>query len=120
MARRFKGKQLNKPLQIDGDLSITGSLIVTGVVTGSFYGDGSGLTNINVSDLTLFQIVSGSTSARVDVGNGDLFIVKKSGIELFKVNNNGVVIYNDRQDTPPFVYGGIMYSSSNFWVGLDD
>jgi hypothetical protein len=74
--------------QFTGSVSITGSLTVIGpvnfsggTVSGTFIGDGSGLTNVSVgsiSGLTLNSIASGSTTASVSDGafsvNSDTYI----------------------------------------------
>ena len=58
----------NRGLEINTNTTITGSLNVTGSVSGSFIGDGSGLYNIPASGVTgleLNKIVSGSVSASI-------------------------------------------------------
>jgi len=63
---------------ITGSLNVTGSLIateanITGSFTGSFFGDGGGLTNIPASGivgLNLSQIASGSATASISPDGG--------------------------------------------------
>jgi hypothetical protein len=82
------------------DLQITGSLVVTGGVSGSFsgsfQGDGSGLTGIPSSAITglqLFRISSGSVSASVDTADSsNIFNIVSSSIPLLRLNNNGTLI----------------------------
>ena len=81
------------------DLQITGSLTVTGGVSGSFSGsfegNGSGLTGIPSSAITglqLFRISSGSISASVDTADTtSIFNIVSSSIPLLKLNNNGTL-----------------------------
>ena len=48
----------------------------------------------------------------------DSFIIKSgSNFDAFKVNNEGVSVLGDFQYTPTAQDGGIMYSSSNLYVG---
>jgi len=48
----------------------------------------------------------------------DSFIIKSgSNFNAFKVNNEGVSVLGDFQYTPTARDGGIMYSSSNLYVG---
>ena len=58
-------------------------------------------------------IVSGSDS-------NDIFLIKSGSIDIAKVDNNGNFILVERTGaTPTAVGGGIMYSSSAFYVGID-
>jgi len=65
----------------------------------------SGLTQLSGS----LQITGSSTA--------DFFLVKSASLESFKINNDGVVVLGDFSSTPTVQNGGIMYSSSNLWVG---
>lgn len=57
-------------------------------------------------------IVSGSDSS-------DVFLIKSGSIDIAKVDNNGNFVLVERTgDTPTPVAGGIMYSSSAFYVGI--
>ena len=80
------------------DLQITGSLVVTdgvsGSFSGSFEGDGSGLTGIPSSAITglqLFRITSGSISASVNVDSNSIFNVISSSSELLKLDSTGTL-----------------------------
>jgi hypothetical protein len=66
---------------------------VTGSFSGSFIGDGSGLTNVPASGivgLNLSRTATGSVSASVDVGTNS-FTLASSSINLLTVNNQGLV-----------------------------
>jgi hypothetical protein len=65
----------------------------------------SGLTQLSGS----LQITGSSAS--------DFFLVKSASLESFKINNDGVVVLGDFSSTPTVQNGGIMYSSSNLWIG---
>ena len=56
------------------------------------------------------QITGSSTS--------DFFLIKSSSFEAFKVNNEGVTVLGEYSSDPTLVDGGIMYSGSNFWLGM--
>ena len=65
----------------------------SGSYTGSFQGDGSGLTNVPASGivgLNLSRTATGSVSASVDVGTNSFTLVSSS-INLLTVNNQGLV-----------------------------
>lgn len=50
--------------------------------------------------------------------NTDIFIIKSSSLETFKVNNEGIIVLGNLSYTPTAVEGGIYYSSDNFFVGV--
>ena len=115
---------------------------LSGSFSGSFYGDGSGLTNVLSSTN---EITSGSVSASVSpIGN--LFLVKSASAEFLKVTSNTTTITNNvfliknslNQTTlavsESIVYfatqsnvltgstvaGGMYFTSSSFYVGLEN
>ena len=75
-------------------LTVTGSVtIASGSFSGSFFGNGSGLTNISASSivgLNLSQIATGSISASVSTGTGS-FTVSSGSTSLLYVSNSGSV-----------------------------
>jgi len=115
---------------------------LSGSFSGSFSGDGSGLTNLSIDG---FQITSGSVSASVNP-IGDLFLVKSASAELLKITSNTTTITNnifiikDSNNTPTFtvsesiiyfstqsapltgstIAGGMYFTSSSFYVGLEN
>jgi hypothetical protein len=121
---------------------------LSGSFSGSFYGDGSGLTNISASSiigLNLFQISSGSVSASVSpIGN--IFLVKSASVDYLSITSRTTTIQNDvflikdntnkttftiSQSIAYFptqssvltgstVAGGIYFTSSSFYVGLEN
>jgi hypothetical protein len=126
MALKIKNDQLLYPL--------------SGGFSGSFSGDGSGLTNLPFLGQ---RISTGSISASVDINN--LFLVKSSSVEFLTITQNqttfksNVFLINNIQNIPIFkisqsiVYiptqssflsdppeaGGIYFTSSSFFVSLD-
>ena len=107
------------------DLQITGSLIVTdgvsGSFSGSFEGDGSGLTGIPSSAITglqLFRISSGSVSASVDVGAGDIFTIVSSSNQLFKLDSNGTLtLQGDIVAENYIISSSVTYMTQSFSSG---
>ena len=57
----------------------------------------------------------------VDIGNtknDDIFIVKKSGDEQLKVNNEGVLSLKNFTSFPSVVEGGLLIKNNNFYIGI--
>jgi hypothetical protein len=69
--------------------------------------DSTGLTKLSGS----FQITSSTAN--------DIFLVKSGSIEVAKVNNDGVFVLGEMVETPTAVEGGMYYSASNFYVGVE-
>jgi hypothetical protein len=100
----------------------------TGSFTGSFIGDGSGLTGIDTSKWT--GSFDGSISRESDVtitgsllldfdGIENYFSVKVSGEEKIKINNQGVLQFISQSAPPDPIPGGIYYDESNeFYLGF--
>ena len=115
---------------------------LSGSFSGSFNGDGSGLTNLSIDG---FQITSGSVSASVNP-IGDLFLVKSASVEFLKITSGTTTITNDiflikdninqtiftisesiayfaTQSTVltgSTIAGGMYFTSSSFYVGLEN
>jgi len=117
---------------------------LSGSFSGSFNGDGSGLTNL--TGLIPFQIVSGSVSASVNI-SGNIFLIKSSSINFLTITSNTTTLQNDifliknlsgqttftvsqsivyfsTQSSPlsnaSALAGGIYFTSSSFYVGLEN
>lgn len=108
---------------ISGSLAINGNAAFTGsifLISGSFSGSGANLFNIPASaivGLNLSSIATGSVTASVDV-TSNLFLVKSSSVEMFKVQSDKVVVIASSSTTPTPVQGGIFYSASgDFFFG---
>lgn len=104
-------------LNLVGNATITGSLFLS---LGSYSGSGANLFNIPASaivGLNLSSIATGSVTASVDIST-NLFLVKSSSIEMFKVQSDKVVVLASSSTTPTPVDGGIFYSASgDFFFG---
>jgi len=107
------------------DLQITGSLVVTdgvsGSFSGSFEGDGSGLTGIPSSAITglqLFRITSGSVSASVNVDSTSIFNVISSSAELLKLDSNGTLtLQGDVVAENYIISSSVTYMTQSFSSG---
>ena len=74
--------------RVNTNSEITGSLIITGVISG----DGSGLTNVPASGvvgLNLSQIATGEVTASVSTG-ANAFIVEEGASTLFTISDTGL------------------------------
>jgi hypothetical protein len=107
------------------DLQITGSLVVTdgvsGSFSGSFEGDGSGLTGIPssaISGLQLFRITSGSVSASVNIDSTSIFNVISSSTELLKLDSNGTLtLQGDIVAENYIISSSVTYMTQSFSSG---
>jgi hypothetical protein len=107
------------------DLQVTGSLVVTdgvsGSFSGSFEGDGSGLTGIPSSAITglqLFRISSGSVSASVDVDSTSIFNVISSSAELLKLDSTGTLtLQGDIVAENYIISSSVTYMTQSFSSG---
>ena len=65
------------------------------------------------------QIVTGSVVAEVNVNT--LFLIKSGSIDLLKIQADKVLVLatQSAELTGPAPNGGIYFTSSSFWVGLD-
>ncbi len=101
----------------------------TGSFTGSFIGDGSGLTGINGSKWTSSFDGSISRDSNVEItgslllnfdGIENYFSIAIAGEEKLKVNEQGVLQLISQSVTPNPIPGGIFYSGSNeFFLGFE-
>lgn len=103
MARQLKPGQLRPGLLYD----ITSSFALTASYV-------AGL------DVTTDKITSGFVTASVQSGS-NAFLITSSSLDLFKIQNNGVVILATQsiELSNPAPNGGMYFTSSSFFVGLD-
>lgn len=116
-------------LSTTSDLQITGSLSAT-----SFYGSGTGLTNIPPSGISNFyNEISQSMfpyQGRAEItGSFDLilgnspsnnfFIIRSGSLNALTVTDQGVLRLGEFNTLPTPVAGGLAYSQANFWVGIE-
>ena len=100
----------------------SGSYNITGSFTGSFIGDGSGLTDLNFNTFPYIGDAVITRSLEV-VGTGqDLFLIKdQANNPLFTVSQSGVVVLSTQsiELSSPAPNEGLYFTSSSFFVGLD-
>ena len=128
-----------KPKQLSSEF-----YTISGSFSGSFHGDGSDLLNVpldskivtgsisaevNIDDI--FLIKSGSTeflkidnlgSTTIQNDAPTLFLVKdSSNVEMLKVDNNKIITLATHSTylTSSAPNGGIYFTSSSFFIGLD-
>lgn len=129
--------------KIQGNLDLTS--VTASFFTGSFIGDGSGLTGISSGSRISFASVTSSVEDAQDI-----FLISSSSIQLFKISSSGAVTI---QNNAPEVFliknlsadniltisqsgvitvatssteltgaapnGGIYFTSTSFFIGLD-
>ncbi len=110
---QYVGKTLDSFIEIGGQPGGPSNSIQFNNNDESFEGDSkflfnplSGLTQLSGS----FQI-TGST--------GDLFLIKSGSFNILRMSSSGALVFGDLHHTPPPVEGGLFYSSSNFYVGVE-
>jgi hypothetical protein len=63
---------------------------------------------------------TGSAQALLQIsGSGDLLLIKNGSNNGIKVNSQGVLQFLSQSSTPTAIAGGIYYSGSAFYVGID-
>jgi hypothetical protein len=129
----ISSKQILQPVELTG--SYTGSFFgtFTGIVNGtgggggggSFIATGSVTASVDVSG-NIFLIKSGSSQYATITNNtttliNDIFIISnKNNIPLFKISES-IAYFNTQSTAPvkPTTAGGIYFTSSSFYVGLE-
>lgn len=108
---------------ISGSLTIIGNEIITGslfLISGSYSGSGANLFNIPASaivGLNLSRITTGSITASVNITE-KIFLVQSSSIDMFKVQDDRVVVLASSLTIPTPISGGIYFSASgDFFFG---
>lgn len=81
---------------------------------GSFGGD----PRFVFSPSTGLAQISGSLQITSSAAN-DVFIIKSGNTDLFKIQNDGVVVFASQSALPTAVEGGMVYSASNFYIGVE-
>jgi len=103
MSRQFKPGQLRPGLLYD----ITSSYALT-----ASYVDGATIQTNRI----IFGSITGSVQSGINA-----FLITSASLDLFKIQNNGVVIIATQsiELSNPAPNGGIYFTSSSFFVGLD-
>ena len=100
----------------------SGSYSITGSFTGSFKGDGSGITGIGAGfPFTGDAVITGSLEIK---GTGEsLFLIRDAAnSSVLEVSQSGVIVLSTQSielDTTSAPNGGIYFTSTSFFVGLD-
>ena len=81
---------------------------------GSFGGDPRFVFN----PTTGLTQISGSLQITSSVSS-DVFIIKNGDTDLFKIQNDGVIVFASQSALPSAVGGGMVYSGSAFYVGVE-
>ena len=81
-------------------------------------GSFGGSSNFLFNNSTSAAQISGSLELNANTSN-DIFLIKSGSTSIAKVDTAGNFILVERTSTPTAVEGGIMYSSSAFYVGIE-
>ena len=107
---------LIKPEQLrEGFFTITGSLFGT-----SSYADFALTASYALNITDPFRIVTGSVTASVDI-DSTIFLIKSASTDMLSIDNTGIVTLSTQsiELTSLAPNGGIYFTSSSFYVGLD-
>jgi hypothetical protein len=145
----IRGEQLEKNIQLTGSFSgsfngIFANVTASALSINSPYAivtlDGSGNTTGSQALTYRNDTVSLTGSLSITNTNGsfafvqnqgvvlsmestvdDFFIIKNrtSNETLFKINSSGTIVLRDQLTTPQAYSGGLIYSASNFYVGME-
>lgn len=116
-------KILHKRSLISGTIPTTASLSVgelaINVADGKLYIRQSSSLSDNILIPRNHQITTGSITAQVDVNT--LFLIKSGSIDLFKIQSDKVAVFSTQsvELSNPAPNGGIYFTSSSLWIGLD-
>jgi len=97
--------------------------ITTGSGTITISGSGGGgdgyweLISNNIVNSGSKDVIISSSLTVDQYSNGDIFLIKKSGIPKVKVNNQGVLTLFPTGSFPTAVTGGIIYKDNDFYFG---
>jgi hypothetical protein len=80
---------------------------------------GTGFPFTGSADITGSLQVTGSTTFETGIGGTDFFIIKSGSTNPIKFNGQGVMQFADLNFTPTAVGGGIYYSASQWFLGVD-
>jgi hypothetical protein len=90
---------------------------VLGLDTG---GSGAGFPFSGSAHITGSLIVTGSTEFLKDPGsNEDFFLIKSASFSSLKMNRQGIPVFGNFTSTPTPVAGGLIFSASSFYAGLE-
>ena len=114
-------KQTGSAYTTQNTIQITGSLGVTGGVSGSFSGSGADLSGIPASGivgLELFKIQTGSVSTAVDVGSNNIFTVNSGSTKLVTLNSDGDLKVSGSLTAESYIISSsVLYMTQSFSSG---
>jgi hypothetical protein len=82
-------------------------------------GGGAGFPFTGSADITGSLQVTGSSTFAAQVGGTDFFIIKSGSVNPVKFNGEGIMQFADTNFTPTSVAGGIYYSASQWFLGVE-
>ena len=92
--------------------------IIDEAVTGSG-GTGAGFPFTGSADITGSLQVTGSATFETGIGGNDFFIIKSGSVNPVKFNGEGIMQFANTNFTPSAVAGGIYYSDSQWFLGIE-
>ena len=60
-----------------------------------------------------------SGSFQITGSDDNIFLIKSGSIDLLRMSSSGALVFADLNHTPSPVAGGMFYSSSNLYVGIE-
>jgi hypothetical protein len=112
---------INSPYAI---VTLDGSGIATGSQALTYRNDTVSLTgslSITNSNGSFAFVQNQGVVLSMESTVDDFFIIKNrtSNETLFKINSSGTIVLRNQLTTPQAYSGGLIYSASNFYVGLE-
>ena len=112
---------INSPYAI---VTLDGSGIATGSQALTYRNDTVSLTgslSITNSNGSFAFVQNQGVVLSMESTVDDFFIIKNrtSNETLFKINSSGTIVLRNQPTTPQAYSGGLIYSASNFYVGLE-
>jgi hypothetical protein len=112
---------INSPYAI---VTLDGSGITTGSQALTYRNDTVSLTgslSITNSNGSFAFVQNQGVVLSMESTVDDFFIIKNrtSNETLFKINSSGTIVLRNQLTTPQAYSGGLIYSASNFYVGLE-
>lgn len=105
--------QIQSILDINNNVD---SYLITATGTNTLNGESS----LRYDGNGLIIGASGSAQALLQIsGSGDLLLIKNGDNNGIKINNEGVLQFLSQSSTPTPIGGGMIYSGSAFYIGID-
>ena len=80
---------------------------------------GAGFPFTGSADITGSLQVTGSATFETGIGGNDFFIIKSGSVNPVKFNGEGIMQFANTNFTPSAVAGGIYYSASQWFLGVE-